>query len=171
MPKLPKDVLIERILNELKVCKRNFKHNFYIMNKSLNEFPIEVYVEMTSTPAPVWHAGKVETKYEHKFKMLIGEDYPYRKPAVRWQSEIFHPNIMMPQNGGFVCTNILTRWNFKSNLKMFVKGIESLLANPNPDNPFETHSCSSASEYFKEHDFNPPGIIITKKQLPKIVKS
>jgi ubiquitin-protein ligase len=170
MANLPKDILIERILNELKVCKRHFKHNFFIMNKSLNEFPIEVDVEMFNTPAPIWRGGKMEIKYSHKFILMIPDDYPFRKPMVRWQTNIFHPNIMHPKNGGFVCTNLLTRWNFKSNLKMFIKGIESLLANPNPQSPFETPSCSRAAEYFRENKFNPPGIVETKKKLPRIVK-
>jgi ubiquitin-protein ligase len=170
MPKLPKDILIERILNELKVCKRHFKHNFFIMSKSLNEFPIEVDVEMFNTPAPIRHGSRIETKYEHKFTLMIPEDYPYHKPTVKWKTEIFHPNIMHPKNGGFVCTNLLTRWNFKSTLKMFIKGIESLLSNPNPMNPFETPSCSHAADYFKENDFKPPGIVETKKSLPKIIK-
>jgi ubiquitin-protein ligase len=140
------------------------------MNKSLNEFPIEVDVEMVNTPAPVRLGGKIETKYEHKFTLIITEDYPYRKPSIHWKTELFHPNIMEPKFGGFVCTNLLTRWDFKSNLKMFIKGIESLLSNPNPNNPFETPTCAQASKYFKEHQFNPPGIVETKKQLPKIVK-
>lgn len=170
MSKLPKDILIERIVNELKVCKRHFKHNFFIMNKSLNEFPIEVEVEIFNTPAPIKHGGKVETQYDHKFILIITEDYPYRKPSVRWHSKIFHPNIMLPKDGGFVCTNLLARWTFKSNLKMFIKGIESLLSNPNPENPFETSSCQQAADYFREFTFCPPGIVETKKHLPKIIK-
>lgn len=170
MAKLPKEILIDRILNELMVCRRKFKHNFFIMNKSLQEFPIEIDVEMNNTPAPVWRRGKVEPKYEHRLKLIIPEDYPYRKPSVRWQTEIFHPNIMSPKNGGYVCINLLARWNFRSTLRKFVKGIESLLANPNPDNPFETPSCMRAAEYFKRYDFQPPSVIETGKQLPKIVK-
>ena len=169
MPRLPKEILIDRILNELMVCKRKFKHNFFIMNKSLNDFPIEIYVEMFNTPAPVWRNDRVEPKYEHKFKLYISEEYPYRKPSIRWITEIFHPNIMSPENGGFVCINLLTRWSFKSNLRTFIKGIESLLSNPNPDNPFETPSCAQASDYFKRYDFQPPTVIETKKNLPKII--
>ncbi len=170
MPRLPKQILIDRILNELMVCKRKYRHNFYIMNKSLDELPIEIYVEMFNIPAPIWRDNKVETRYDHRFKMLIQDDYPYHKPSIRWRTEIFHPNIMSPKNGGFVCTNILSRWNFNSTLKMFIKGIESLLSNPNPDNPFETPSCKHATEYFKKYDFNPPAVVETKKQLPKIIK-
>jgi ubiquitin-protein ligase len=170
MPKLPKEILIDRILNELMVCKRKFRHNFYIMNKSLNELPIEVDVEMLNTPAPVKRDGKVEINYNHRFKLFITEDYPYRKPNIRWESEIFHPNIMDPDEGGFVCTNILARWTFRSNLYKFIKGIESLLSNPNPDNPFETPSCEKASDYFKRYDFKPPEIVESKKSMPKIVE-
>ena len=169
MPTLPKEVLIDRVLNELMVCKRKFKHNFFIMNKSLKELPIEIEVEMFNTPAPVKHAGKVEIMYEHKFRLFITEDYPYRKPNVRWETSIFHPNIMDPEDGGYVCTNILASWTFKSNLMKFIKGIESLLSNPNPDNPFETPSCEQATDYFKRYDFKPPEIVESKKRMPKIV--
>lgn len=169
MPKLPKEILIDRILNELVVCKRKFKHNFFIMNKSLNELPIEVDVEMFNTPAPVRHGKKVEIVYSHKFKLYITEDYPYKKPSVHWETDIFHPNIMDPIEGGFVCTNILSRWNFRSNLYMFIKGIEALLSNPNPDNAFETPTCEQAADYFKRYDFKPPEIVESKKKLPKII--
>ena len=170
MSQLPKEVLIDRVLNELKVCKRKFKHNFFIMNKSLNELPIEIYVEMYNTPAPVRHGGKVEIRYNHRFKLFITEDYPYRKPSVRWQTEIFHPNIMSPRDGGYVCINLLARWNFRSTLMMFIKGIESLLANPNPDNAFETRTCEEAADYFKRYDFKVPEIVESKKHMPKIIK-
>ena len=170
MPKLPKQILIDRILNELMVCKRKFKHIFLINNKSLNDFPIEIDVEMVNTPGPIKRKNKVEPKYEHRFKIIILEEYPYKKPSVRWETDIFHPNIMSPESGGFVCINLLARWNFRSNLYKFVKGIESLLANPNPDNPFETPSCLQAADYFKRYDFQPPAIVERGKNLPKIVK-
>jgi ubiquitin-protein ligase len=169
MAKLPKEILVDRVLNELMVCKRKFRHNFFIMNRSLKEFPIEIEVEMFNTPAPIRRGGRVDIQYEHKFTLFITDEYPYRKPNVRWHSEIYHPNIMEPANGGYVCTNILSRWDFRSNLKKFIKGIESLLSNPNPDNPFDTPSCNHASDYFKRYDFKPPEIIETKKKLPKIV--
>ncbi|MCD6512287.1 MAG: hypothetical protein J7K61_01615 [Thermoplasmata archaeon] len=162
---LPKDLLIKRVKNELAECQRIFKHKFMI-NGELNKFPIEIMVTLVDSPGPVWSDRKVITRYEHKLKIIITEEYPFQTPIVRWRSNIFHPNIMPPEDGGYVCTKLLDRWNFHSNLVAFIKGIEVLLANPNPSNPFETDSCTRAAEYFNKYPYTPPQI---KRKKPRIL--
>jgi ubiquitin-conjugating enzyme E2 C len=101
--------------------------------------------------------------------MIITEDYPYEKPIIKWQTEIFHPNIMLPDDGGYVCTRLLDDWSFSSNLLSFIKGVESLLVNPNPGNPYGSDSCTRAAEYFNTHEYSPP-VMVKRKNLPRIVK-
>ena len=153
---LPKDLLIKRIKNELRECRKNFRHHFIVADKEFKKFPIEITVTLVNTPGPIFNEGKVIHKYTHKLKIIITEDYPYQTPIVRWRSNIFHPNIMPPEEGGYVCTKLLEGWKFKSNLVAFIKGIETLLANPNPENPFETDTCTRAAEYFNKNPYNPP---------------
>ena len=88
---------------------------------------------------------------------------------VLWQSEIFHPNLMLPEDGGSVCTKLLADWDFSNNLMGFIKGIEALLANPNPQSPWGTDSCTMAAQHFNAEEYDPP--IERKKDTgPKVVK-
>jgi len=90
--------------------------------------------------------------------ILISEDYPLERPIVKWQTPIFHPNIMPPEDGGYVCTKLLENWDFGSTLSVFIKGIESLLANPNPKNPFGCDSCTRAAAYFNRNRYDAPAV-------------
>jgi hypothetical protein len=130
--------------------------------------PVTVDVAMSDVPGPVLRMGKVEDCVEHAMQIVITQEYPYEKPIVRWLTPIFHPNIMLPRDGGYVCTKLLDSWNFSSNLLGFIKGIESLLANPNPMNPYRTDSCMLASERFIAEPYR-PGRDPTERRLPRIV--
>jgi len=76
---------------------------------------------------------------------------------------------MDPKDGGYVCTKLLQKWSFSSNLVSFIKGIESLLANPNPDNPYASESCTRAAEYFNRHHYAPPEIHLQKRRTIRII--
>jgi len=124
---------------------------------------MEVSITMIKTPGPIMHEQRIMHKYTHKLKIYITENYPYEKPIVRCQSEIFHPNIMIPDDGGYVCTRLLDDWCFSSNLMSFIKGLESLLTHPNPKNPYGSDSCTKAAEYFNKNPYKPPQILEAKK--------
>jgi ubiquitin-conjugating enzyme E2 C len=113
--------------------------------------------------------GAVVDELVHKFMIIITENYPYEKPIVRWQTSIFHPNIMLPRDGGYVCTKLLDSWSFASNLLSFIKGVESLLAHPNPMNPYKTESCMLASEIFIKEPYLPTERVINERRLPRVV--
>ncbi|MCD6331093.1 MAG: hypothetical protein J7L80_02710 [Thermoplasmata archaeon] len=164
---LPRDLLLKRIKNEIRECKRKLKHHFVVSDPEFKKLPLEITVTLVNTPGPIWSDGRVIHKFTHKLKIIITEDYPYQTPIVRWKSPIFHPNIMPPEDGGYVCTKLLEGWSFRSNLLAFIKGLEVLLANPNPQNPFETDACTRAAEYFNKHPYNPPEI---KEKKPKILE-
>jgi len=167
MPKLPTDILRRRIKHELDMCIRKLDHVMGIEDPQLKEFPIKVMVTLKNTPGPIVKKNKLDHKFTHQFKMMITDEYPYEKPIVLWESLIFHPNIQLPQDGGHVCTKLLDTWNFQSNLLAFIKGIETLLANPNPKSPWGTNSCTRAAQYFNQHLYSPP-VQDTKARGPKI---
>jgi len=153
---LPKDLLSSRLKNEIRECRKDFEHHFSISDPDFRKFPITIMVTLVNTPGPVMEGGKVRSRYNHKLKIIITEDYPFQTPIVRWRSKIFHPNIMPPSDGGYICTKLLDEWNFRSTLPAFIRGIESLLLNPNPDNPYDNDTCTKAAEYFNKHPYNPP---------------
>jgi ubiquitin-protein ligase len=161
---LPKDILITRVKNELLECQKHLRHRFSVSDVTLQKFPVEVMVTLVETPGPYMDAHGLGTLYTHQFKIIITDQYPFQTPIVRWKTKIFHPNIMPPDDGGYVCTRLLDGWSFNSNLLSFIKGIESLLANPNPDNPYESDSCTRAAEYFNKHSYAPPDVTPTRKK-------
>lgn len=165
---LPKDILITRVKNELLECQKHLRHHIHVSDQTLQNFPIEIMVTLVETPGPIWDAHGLGTLYTHKFKIIVTEDYPYQTPIVRWQTNIFHPNIMPPGDGGYVCTRLLDDWSFNSNLLSFIKGVESLIGNPNPDNPYECDSCTRAAEYFNKNKYAPPDVT-PKRSKPMIV--
>lgn len=165
---LPLDILRNRVKNELDMCIRKLHHHITASDPTCSSFPMEVNITLMKTPGPIMREDKIMHKFTHKLKIFITENYPYEKPIVRWQSEIFHPNIMLPDDGGYVCTRLLDDWAFTSNLMSFVKGLESLLAHPNPKNPYGSDSCTRAAEYFNRNPYKPPTILEGKKG-PKIL--
>ncbi|MGB9635724.1 MAG: ubiquitin-conjugating enzyme E2 [Thermoplasmata archaeon] len=168
---LPIEVLRQRLYNEILTCKKELRHIITVSDSSLSTFPIEIDLTFVKTPGPFLWEGKVTTRYTHKVKIIITAQYPYQKPIVRWLSPIFHPNIMPPHEGGYVCTKLFDTWTPQSTLLMFIKGLETLLSNPNPGNPLGSEACQKAAEYFDKHPYKPPVIVEKTKteHAPKIV--
>ena len=169
MPKLPADILKRRVSQELTMCNRKLEHQIEIKDDDLDDFPVLVRVTMMHTPGPTLRDKKLTHRYTHQFVMKITDEYPYEKPIVRWRTPIFHPNIMLPEEGGHVCTKLLDDWGFSSNLLTFIRGIESLLTNPNPLSPWGSKTCMSAANYFNENEYRPPTIVKTDEKGPKIL--
>ncbi len=169
MAKLPKDILNKRVSQEIALAKRKLLHIIAIEEGVIEDFPVSLMVTLIDVAGPVWRGEELSHKKTHQFEITITESYPYEKPIVKWNSEIFHPNIKLPEDGGDVCTRLLDGWGFHSNILAFIKGVESLLTNPNPRSPWGTDSCTSAALFFNTHDYEPPEGRIDDMG-PKIVK-
>jgi len=141
---LVKPVLIKRINNEIAGLSERLRIKIPPVPESA-EFPIEISIALKNAPARI---SKDEIGSEHVFVIVVSEDYPYERPRAKWMSPIFHPNIMMPEDGGFVCVKMLDNWSFGSSLLSFVKGVEQLIADPNPSNPYGTESCMEAAKWY-----------------------
>ncbi|OGS42979.1 MAG: hypothetical protein A3K76_01445 [Euryarchaeota archaeon RBG_13_57_23] len=166
---LPKDVLRLRIKNEVEMCQRELKHHILVSDPNLTNFPIMVSVTLLRIPGPDWEEGKVVHRFVHRLAIIISQDYPMEKPIVKWLTPIFHPNIMAPEDGGYVCTKLLENWDFSSNLMTFIKGIESLLTNPNPRNPFGNDTCTRAAAYFNRNRYTAPLVMNQSDRRIRIV--
>lgn len=165
---LPPEVLRSRLKNEIEACHRQLSHHLEVSDPYLKSFPVTVTVSMLRIPGPVWEDGRVKTRFIHRLQIIITEDYPYERPIVKWQTPIFHPNIMEAEDGGYVCTKLLEKWDFRSNLAAFIEGIEVLLAQPNSESPFGSDSCTRAAAHFRNHRYSPPSLR-PAKNLPKVV--
>jgi len=166
---LPVDVLRMRLSNEIAICQRELRHHISVSDVALSSFPIMVNVTLLRVPGPDWEQGRVVHRFVHRMAVIISDEYPMEKPIVKWQTPIFHPNIMPPEDGGYVCTKLLENWDFSSNLMTFIKGIESLLASPNPKSPFGNDSCTRAAAHFNRIKYRPPVIMDQSDRRIRIV--
>jgi ubiquitin-protein ligase len=144
---LVKPVLIKRINNEIAGLNEHLKIKIPPVPDNA-AFPIEISIALKNAPARI---SRNAVGSEHNFVIIVAEDYPYEKPRAKWTTPIFHPNIMMPSDGGFVCVRTLDNWSFGSSLLSFVKGVEQLITDPNPANPYATDSCMEAAKWYVEN--------------------
>ena len=156
---LPEVVLRERLRNEFRICSDYLRKSLPFSGDD-TEIPFSVDIELNEVPSLSLINGKITARYRHRFRLIIGKDYPFTKPTVTWMTPIFHPNIMMPEDGGHVCTKLLDGWSFGSTLITFIKGIESMLITPNPLSPFGTDSCTAAAAYLNTGRGRMPPIIL-----------
>ena len=79
--------------------------------------------------------GDFGTKYEHgmfKVTLNFSEDYPFAPPLVKFDSEIFHPNI---NKEGDIDIDILRNWLPSYSLTSILTSIKSVLSEPCPSWP------------------------------------
>ena len=163
----PREVLRKRLTNEIAACRRGVRATMELSDPELIEFPVIIEVALLKVPGPVLEGEKVVYRYDHRFRMIITQNYPFEKPMIIWLTPIFHPNIMMPEDGGHLCTKLLEDWSFNSTLVNFIKGIEMLLLAPNGSSPFGTETCTRAAQYFNAQNRRSAPVVVPVQ--PKVV--
>ncbi len=113
-------------------------------------FPLEFMVHLREIKAMKLSDGRVVTANENSFSVLISRDYPFMKPRVRWMTEIFHPNISPPADGGVVCIRLLQEWKVDRTLLSLVEGVANLVENPNTAEPLSYDACLKASAFLSD---------------------
>lgn len=165
---LPADILVARLRNELKASSRYVRVLPDLSAPRAIKFPLEIEIELNKVPGYSIEGDHCVLRFHHRFRISIGKDYPFEKPTVTWLTPIFHPNIMMPGDGGHLCTKLLEDWSFNSTIITFIKGVESLVMTPNPCSPFGTDSCTAAAEYFNHGEKRLPPMLSVP--VPKVVR-
>ncbi|MDR3282668.1 MAG: ubiquitin-conjugating enzyme E2 [Candidatus Methanoplasma sp.] len=144
---LARPILIKRLNNEIRALNEYLSISLPLTPEYAN-FPIDMQIGLANTPARI---SKDSVGDMHIFRLIISEEYPYERPRAKWLTPIFHPNIMMPEDGGFVCVKSLDNWSFGSSLPSFVKGVQNLISDPNPDHPYGTDSCMEAAQWYADN--------------------
>eukprot|EP00766_Chilomastix_caulleryi_P002631 gnl/Chilomastix_caulleri/3634.p1 GENE.gnl/Chilomastix_caulleri/3634~~gnl/Chilomastix_caulleri/3634.p1 ORF type:complete len:96 (-),score=16.23 gnl/Chilomastix_caulleri/3634:98-385(-) len=77
-----------------------------------------------------WIKGAPETPYQggtFRLLMLFPSDYPFRPPAVKFETRVYHPNI---SSGGAICVDLLKPgvWSPALSIQALLLALLSLLA-------------------------------------------
>ena len=114
-----------------------------------NDPPENCSAGPTSDDLYEWQAcimGPVDSPYQGgTFYLSISfpKDYPFKAPAVRFTTKVYHPNISCD---GAICIDILKdKWSPALTISKVLLCICSLLDDPNPDDPL----VPSIAEQFK----------------------
>ena len=146
---LPMTLLTRRLESELQELVLNRRISARNLPVDLSKFPLVLDLILHS-PGPVLTSDGIEWTSDHNVEVIIGRDYPYQPPIVRWRSDIFHPNIMCPEDGGYVCMRALVHWDFSRDIGSLLDGLVAMLVNPNPRMPLGSESCRWAARLFSE---------------------
>ncbi|XP_013201020.2 ubiquitin-conjugating enzyme E2 T [Amyelois transitella] len=98
--------------------------------------------------------GPRNTPYENgkfKVRITIPDMYPYEPPLVKFATPVYHPNI---DRGGRICMDMLKMpprgaWVPTITLETLLVSLQTLLANPNPNDPL---MMDVANEYKQDRD-------------------
>ena len=85
------------------------------------------------------------------------QDYPFKPPKFRWQTQIFHCNISGDECGncaccGSTCLDMLRdNWSPANNVSKVLSALYEILCNPDPDRNHgeRTVTCQEACELYK----------------------
>jgi ubiquitin-conjugating enzyme E2 N len=81
----------------------------------------------------------MDSPYEEgifKLEIFLPEGYPMTPPKVRFLTKIYHPNV---DKIGRICLDILNKeWTPVLNITKVLLSIQSLLSEPNPQDPLDT---------------------------------
>ncbi len=143
--RLPEEIWEQRILNEVK----SLKNDGYSVSCDSSENRFDVEVTLKNIPGPVLIGDMIANSFKHKLSLSLARAYPYVAPRVKWQSQIYHPNIAPPERGGDIHCEYLSSWSFSHGISKLINELVYLLENPEFDNTLDHRECIDASRRIK----------------------
>lgn len=108
-----------RLQNELKNFQKNRPFGCYAKPN-----PKDIF----SWKCQFHHGG-----FFYSLSLLFSKDYPIKPPSLKFDNQMFHPNIF---SNSTVCLDIITsKWSPSFTIKDILAGLKQLLDFPNPSSP------------------------------------
>ena len=155
MPELPYEIWKDRVENELQNVNKAkvLEESSIVRDNNSVAFNINI-----KTLGFIKVSGDLVPQKSHKVFLKLNRSFPYPGGIdFSWISNIFHPNIH-PVNvssndpgTGYICLNVLKKWSRLSDLETTVKALNSLIHNPNPDDPLNYPMCLDAADFFRNN--------------------
>ena len=146
--KMPKTLWKNRIENEIGGLKKSDPD----IDAAWDEDEVKIRVQL-KTSGPIKVGDDIGLSFKHEFEVRLGREYPYTAPKIKWNSDIFHPNIAPPEEGGRLRMGYIDRWDFSKNIVDLVHDIEKILMEPEIDNKIGESTCVEASKKYLDGNF------------------
>lgn len=90
------------------------------------------HVVLSPPPESPYHPGR------YGILLSLPHDYPFKPPAVRFTTRLYHPNVTNDSLGN-ICLAVLKPENWKPSTKIVavLEAVRNLLIEPQPDDPLE----------------------------------
>lgn len=76
--------------------------------------------------------------------VAIPDNYPFKPPAVTFQTRIFHPNVS--RENGSICADVYENsWAPTLNVRFVIDAVLAILMNPNPEHNVDAESAQMLS--------------------------
>lgn len=151
LKRLPKNLWEDRIQNELERLQSSGIK--FQKDKKNGVLSLEIMLEV---PGPIKVGSDIGLSFKHRFTISLGREYPYQKPSLKWHTEIYHPNIKPPKDGGHIKTGFLKEWSFLNDLISLIENIESILMDPDIEYHLDEDLCKEATKRYMKGEFPSP---------------
>ena len=92
-----------------------------------------------SLPPPSSLPAQVYEGLTYKLSLAFPNDYPFKAPAVKFETPCFHPNV---DQFGNICLDILKeKWSSVYDVRAVLLSIQSLLGEPNNASPLNAQAA------------------------------
>ncbi|MGM0509858.1 MAG: ubiquitin-conjugating enzyme E2 [Thermoplasmatota archaeon] len=146
--KMPKRLWKNRIENEID----GLKNSDLDIDAAWDEDGVKIRVQL-KTSGPIKVGDDIGLSFKHEFEVILGREYPYTAPEINWNSDIFHPNIAPPEEGGRLRIGYIDPWDFSKSIVDLVHYIEKILMEPEIDNKVDESTCVEASKKYLDGNF------------------
>ena len=137
----------KRLLKDLQMLTELDQSSDLIEVQHTGDPPLKYIVTYHCTSL-IWLEGSSSPSYanRHQLEIYLHREYPRRPPALKWLTDIFHPNVMPPKKNGGVC---IGGWSAAETLDNLCLRIGEMLQYKsfNLDDPLN----EEAAEWAKEH--------------------
>lgn len=155
MSNIQEKILLNRMRVELGMLEKSPPPGISAWPKGDKMTALEASMKIIKFNVSIEIQGPSDTPYENGIFLLdisLAENYPHAPPNVRFVTPIYHPNI---DDHGRICLDIINMppkgaWKPSLNILTILTSIQSLLAEPNPDDAL----CADIVMYcYRVNDF------------------